>query len=237
MKYFLYIFTCFLLSCNTNSKPDIQIVATPLFWNDIQNFKKQDSISFPPKNAILFIGSSSFTKWTDVQEYFPGYKIINRGFGGSTLLDQIRYVNDIVFPYQPKQIIIYCGENDLASSDTVTAEIVVDRFKQLYKMIREKTHAPIAFISIKPSPSRRHLLAKMRLANLSIMDFSVKQDSMALLKSNMDPAPLRFIDVHWKMLNKAGEPIPEIFLEDSLHMNAKGYAIWQKEIQPYLLKD
>jgi hypothetical protein len=68
------------------------------------------------------------------------------------------------FPYKPKQIVIYCGENDLASSDTVTAEIVVDRFKQLYKMIREKTEAPIAFVSIKPSPSRRHLLAKMRLA-------------------------------------------------------------------------
>ena len=237
MKYLLFIFTCFLLACNTNSEPDTQLVATPPFWKDIQNFKKQDSIHFPPKNAILFIGSSSFTKWTDVQDYFPGYTIINRGFGGSTLLDQIRYANDIIFPYKPKQIVIYCGENDLASSDTVTAEIVVDRFKQLYKMIREKTEAPIAFVSIKPSPSRRHLLAKMRLANLSIMVFSPKQDSMALLRSHIAPAPLSFIDVHWKMLNKAGEPIPEIFLNDSLHMNAKGYAIWQKEIQPYLIKD
>jgi len=237
MKYFLYIFTCFLLACNTNNQPDTKTAATPPFWKDIQNFKKEDSIHFPPKNAILFIGSSSFTKWTDVQDYFLGYTIINRGFGGSTLLDQIRYANDIIFPYQPKQIVIYCGENDLASSDTVTATMVVDRFKQLYKMIREKTSAPIAYISMKPSPSRRQLFTKMRLANLSIMDFSIKQDSIALLKSNMDPAPLRFIDVHWKMLNKAGEPIPEIFLEDSLHMNAKGYAIWQKEIQPYLLKD
>ena len=137
MKYLLFIFTCFLLACNTNSQPGTK--TSPPFWNDIQNFKKQDSIHFPPKNAILFIGSSSFTKWTDVQDYFPGYTIINRGFGGSTLLDQIRYVNDIVFPYQPKQIIIYCGENDLASSDTVTAAMVVDRFKQLYKIIREKS--------------------------------------------------------------------------------------------------
>ncbi len=46
-----------------------------------------------------------------------------------------------------------------------------------------------------------------------------------------------FIDVNTKMLNASGEPMPEIFLEDSLHMNAKGYAIWQKEIQPILLKD
>ena len=225
MKYFFYIFIFFCVACNTNSKKDSKAVADQPFWNDIQNFKKQDSVSFPPKNAILLIGSSSFTKWTDVQDYFPGYTIINRGFGGSTLLDEIRYVNDIVFPYQPKQIIIYCGENDLASSDTVTAAMVFDRFKQLFQMIRNKTEAPIAYISMKPSPSRRHLFPKMREGNQLIKDFLVMQKNTA------------FIDVHQKMLNAADEPIPEIFLDDSLHMNAKGYAIWQKEIQPYLLKD
>lgn len=232
MRYLLFILTYFLVACGTNSKPDTKTVANPPFWNDIQKFKKQDSASFPPKHAILFIGSSSFTKWTDVQNYFPGYTIINRGFGGSTLLDQIRYANDIIFPYEPKQIVIYCGENDLASSDTVTAAIVVDRFKELYKMIRERTEAPIAYISMKPSPSRRHLFTKMREANQMISDF-LGENSLPLstLYKNI------FIDIHQKMMNEAGQPIPEIFLEDSLHMNAKGYAIWQKEIQPYLLKN
>ena len=185
---------------------------------------KQDSVSFPPKNAILLIGSSSFTKWTDVQDYFPGYTIINRGFGGSTLLDEIRYVNDIVFPYQPKQIIIYCGENDLASSDTVTAAMVSDRFKQLFQMMRDKSEAPIAYISMKPSPSRRHLFPKMREGNQLIKDFLATQKNTA------------FIDVHQKMLDSTGEPMPEIFLDDSLHMNAKGYAIWKKEMEPYMQK-
>ena len=60
----------------------------PAFYNDIQNFKKQDSVHFPPRHAILFVGSSSFTKWTDVQDYFPGYTIINRGFGGSSFQPQ-----------------------------------------------------------------------------------------------------------------------------------------------------
>jgi len=225
MKHFFYIFIFFCVACNTNSNQESKPVADQPFWNDIQNFKKQDSVSFPPKNAILLIGSSSFTKWTDVQDYFPGYTIINRGFGGSTLLDEIRYVNDIVFPYQPKQIIIYCGENDLASSDTVTASMVLDRFKQLFQMMRDKSEAPIAYISMKPSPSRRHLFPKMREGNQLIKDFLATQKNTA------------FIDVHQKMLNEQGQPIPDIFLQDSLHMNAKGYAIWQKEIQPYLLKD
>jgi len=224
MRYLIYIFIFFCVACNTNSNQESKPVADQPFWNDIQNFKKQDSVSFPPKNAILLIGSSSFTKWTDVQDYFPGYTIINRGFGGSTLLDEIRYVNDIVFPYQPKQIIIYCGENDLASSDTVTAAMVLDRFKQLFQMIRDKSEAPIAYISMKPSPSRRHLFPKMREGNQLIKDFLATQKNTA------------FIDVHQKMLDLTGEPLPEIFLDDSLHMNAKGYAIWKKEMEPYMQK-
>ena len=224
MKHFFYIFIFFCVACNTNSNQESKPVADQPFWNDIQNFKKQDSVSFPPKNAILLIGSSSFTKWTDVQDYFPGYTIINRGFGGSTLLDEIRYVNDIVFPYQPKQIIIYCGENDLASSDTVTASMVLDRFKQLFQMIRDKSEAPIAYISMKPSPSRRHLFPKMREGNQLIKEFLATQKNTA------------FIDVHQKMLDLTGEPLPEIFLDDSLHMNAKGYAIWKKEMEPYMQK-
>src|SRR5450432_3914149 len=112
--------------------------AQPPFYSDIARFKKQDSMHFPPKHAILFVGSSSFTKWTDVQDYFPGYTIINRGFGGSTLPDVIRYADDVIFPYQPKQIVIYCGENDLASSDTVSAQTVVERVKTLFGVIRKK---------------------------------------------------------------------------------------------------
>ena len=234
MKYFLYLLLFFLAACSDvreeeSIKPDPP--PPPPFWSDIQNFKKQDSISFPPKNAILFIGSSSFTNWKDVQNYFPGYTIINRGFGGSTLLDQLRYANDIIFPYQPKQIVIYCGENDLASSDSVTAEMVVDRFIQLFEVIRKKTEVPIAYISMKPSPSRRHLFKKMNEANREIMKFVMVQVGDQLLHP-----PMAFIDIHNKMLNANGQPIPEIFLDDSLHMNAKGYAIWKKEIEPYLIK-
>jgi len=199
MKYFFYLFVFFSVACNTNNKQDSKPVADQPFWSDIQAFKKQDSISFPPKNAILFIGSSSFTKWTDVQDYFPGYTIINRGFGGSTLLDQIRYEKDIIFTYQPKQIVIYCGENDLASSDTVTAQTVFGRFKTLYTDIRHRfPEISIVFISLKPSPSRKHLFSKMREVNRQIKAFMRFQgDSFG-----GDPGESNYIDVHMKNLRK-----------------------------------
>ncbi len=142
------------------------------FYSEIQNFKRQDSVNFPPKNAILFLGSSSFRKWTDVQQYFPGYPIINRGFGGSTFPDAIRYANEIVFPYQPRQILIYEGDNDVASSDKITADSVLNRFKTLFYLIRKKLpNTTIDFVSIKPSISRQKLMPEMAKANSLIKHF------------------------------------------------------------------
>lgn len=179
----------------------------------------------PPKDAIIFVGSSSFTKWTDVQDYFPSHTIINRGFGGSTLQDVIRYADDIIIPYQPKQIVIYSGENDLAYDDSLYPAQVTERFEQLFNIIRKHYPlVPIAYISIKPSPSREKLIPKFNVANVMIKSF---------LKGKKKT---KFIDVYHKMLDADGKPMKDIFIEDNLHMNAKGYHIWQKIIEPYLVK-
>lgn len=199
--------------------------AKPPFWQDIQNFRQQDSVQSPPAHPILFVGSSSFTKWTDVQNYFPGYTILNRGFGGSTLPDLLRYEEDVIFKYDPKQIVIYCGDNDLASSDTITATTVLNRFKNLFGEIRAVyPNVPVAFVSIKPSPSRWQLKDKAIAANNMIRKY---------LKGEKNA---EFVDVWKVMLGQDGKPMPDIFIGDNLHMNAKGYAIWQKAIEPYLVK-
>ena len=214
------IFLFFLL-LNTVQAQNIK----PPFWNDIQSFKRQDSISFPGTGKILFVGSSSFTKWTDVQNYFPGFPIINRGFGGSSLTDVIRYSDDVIFKYHPKQIIIYCGENDIAASDTVTGKIVFERFKQLFNEIRNQLPGiSIVYISMKPSPSRWLMKDRMIDGNNRIKKYLKKQRHT------------KFINVWENMLGADGKPIPGIFIEDKLHMNAKGYAIWKKLIEPYLKK-
>jgi hypothetical protein len=87
------------------------------YWKEIQEFKKLDQTNGIPKKPILFVGSSSFTYWKDVNDYFPGKTIINRGFGGSRLLDLNNYADDLLDPYNPKQIVIYCGENDIATDN------------------------------------------------------------------------------------------------------------------------
>ncbi len=217
LKILLIVFTC--SAGNSFAQTSLP------FWNDIQNFKKQDSVSFPVPGQILFIGSSSFTLWRDVQSYFPGYKILNRAFGGSTLLDVARFRYDVIYPYQPKQIVLYCGENDFASSDTVTVDMVVERFKNLYNLIRAKYPAvPFVYVSMKPSPSRLNLMQKFADANRQIKQF-LKNEKLSV-----------FVDVYSKMLKADGSPMDDIFLGDNLHMNAKGYSIWKKLLLPVLKK-
>ena len=195
------------------------------FINEIKAFRRADSTSMPPQNAILLIGSSSFTNWKDVAKYFPEHTIINRGFGGSSLPHMTMYAEDIIFKYNPKQIIIYCGENDIAGSSTVTADTVFERFKILYSIIRSKyKKVPIAYISMKPSPSREKYLEMMQKGNALIKGFMEQQKRSS------------YIDVYSSMLDANGKVLTHIFISDKLHMNAEGYKIWQGVIAPYLVK-
>ena len=185
------------------------------FYNDIQAFKKEDSLKTPTKNPVLFIGSSSFTKWTSLQQDFPAIPVLNRAFGGSTLLDVIRFEEEVVFKYQPRKIVIYCGENDLASSETITPTEVFNRFKILYEDIRKKqTKVPIIFVSIKPSISRWKMKEKQIETNKLIEAFINKERNIV------------FVNIWDKMLDENGNPKKDIFSSDNLHMNEKGYEIW-----------
>lgn len=202
------------------------ITPQPPLWNEIAEFKHRDSIQRPPANAILFVGSSSFRKWTNVQEYFPGYTIINRGFGGSTLDDVMRYAKDIIYPYHPKQVVVYCGDNDLASNKKMTGKKVYKKFVRLYEMIRKRlgNDVDILYVSIKPSPSREGLMPEMEQANDLIRNFIAQRAHAA------------FVDVYHLMLTPEGRPIDNLFVGDKLQMNEKGYKIWQAAILPYLDK-
>lgn len=193
------------------------------FWNEIKAFHKQDSITAPAKNGIVFVGSSSFRMWSDAETIFKDYQVINRGFGGSTLADAITYVDELVLQYEPRQVVIYSGENDVASG--VSATETFDRLKTLVTKIREKQPAvPLVYISMKESPSRQQYRDTLLKAN-------------SMIKAYISKLPkAKYVDVNRKMLDKKGNTRPELFREDMLHMKQEGYDIWEKALRPLLLK-
>jgi lysophospholipase L1-like esterase len=196
------------------------------FKQELLQFQKSDSIVMPPNGQIVFTGSSSFTKWKDVAMYFPGYPIINRGFGGATLVDLIYYVDEAIIKYQPSQVFIYCGENDIADVDTVSPATVLLRFKTLHGILLKKLPraTKIVFVSLKPSVARWHLESKFIEANKLIEGYIATQKN------------IQYLDVHTAMLDENKEVLKDIFIADKLHMNPKGYLIWQKQFASFLTR-
>ena len=193
------------------------------FADEIRAFKHQDSASFPPKDGILFIGSSSIRKWTDLEQRFAGKPIIRRGVGGCELWQIVDfYTPYIIFPYHPRKIFIYAGENDIAAGKS--AVFVFDKFQKLYEMIKKQLPgATVYFMSIKPSPSRAKYFAVVHKANELIKKYLVNKPNSS------------FIDVGAVIL-KANSTVPDsaLFQSDMLHLNRKGYDKWQEVLAPFV---
>lgn len=188
---------------------------------EIKKFEESDRQNPPPKGAVVFIGSSSIRMWQSLGEDFPRIKVINRGFGGSEIADSTYHVDRIVIPHQPKIVVLYAGDNDLASGKTPSQ--VFEAYKAFVEHVHRKLPTTsIAFISIKPSPARASLLQSMKDANGLIKAYASHDKRLI------------YIDVFTPMLGKDGSPRPELFGPDKLHMNSEGYDLWKVVVAPHI---
>ncbi|MGH9380458.1 MAG: SGNH/GDSL hydrolase family protein [Thermoanaerobaculia bacterium] len=188
---------------------------------EIRAFEAADRGDPPPAGGVLFVGSSSIRLWTTLAEDFPGERTINRGFGGSEIADATRLADRVVLPYRPRAIVLYAGDNDLANGKTPRR--VRDDFVAFVVRVRHDLPGVcIGFITVKPSPARRHLLNAVRRANRLVRDYAAAQQGVA------------YLDVFTPMLDGEGEPRPELFVDDLLHLDRDGYALWISVIGPWL---
>lgn len=196
----------------------------PQRWEEtIRKFEQSDQESAPQPGAILFVGSSSIAMWKDIADYFPKHRVLNRGFGGSNFTDLIHYADRVIFPYKPSMIFVYEGDNDIAQGDS--AGKILENAKKLRGMIRKAAgNTPVIFISPKPSIARWNMKSAYETVNEQLRKYAESEPET------------EFADVWTASLGKDGKVLDYIFLDDNLHMNAKGYRIWQKVLLPYLPK-
>ena len=186
----------------------------------IRSFEKKDKQALPPKNAVLFVGSSSIRMW-DLPKYFPDLKVINRGFGSSQIADSVRCMSRIVTPHAPQTVVLYAGDNDIAAGKL--PETVFSDFKKFVGSLRrELPEARLIYICIKPSISRWRLVDKMRRANELIRTYIEKDDRIL------------YADIDTPMLGQDGKPRRDLFIRDGLHLNEKGYKLWTSVIRPLI---
>jgi lysophospholipase L1-like esterase len=191
------------------------------FLQEIEEFERQDRDNRPPERAVLFLGSSTFKMWYSLAQDFPSIAVINRGFGGSQILDSFRYADRIAIPYKPRLIVFYAGDNDLASGRS-PEQVLADYKRLAGKFHKQLPEAGLVFISIKPSPARAHLLTNIRRANALVRAWSQRDGRLA------------YADVFEAMLGENGTARGDLFVEDGLHMNPSGYAIWTRILAPFL---
>jgi lysophospholipase L1-like esterase len=210
---------CLLLALGFSEAPAADQHGIAKWEPEIRAFEAADRTNAPPKHAILFVGSSSIRLWKTLAKDFPEARVVNRGFGGSRIADSTAFAERIIFPYEPRTIVFYAGDNDLAEGRT--AEQVAADYQAFVQTVRARLpETRIAFISIKPSPLRWHLREKIESANRQIA--AMKGDGLV------------FIDSYSAMLGADGKPRQEMFAADRLHMNEKGYRLWTQLVKAQL---
>lgn len=192
------------------------VAAAELRWRStLAAFAEQDRVAQPQPGGVLFVGSSSIRLWDKLEAAFQQQPVIvKRGFGGSRLADCVAFLDKLVLPYQPRQVVLYAGENDLDEGAT-PAEVLLRYERFVQHLLRAAPATRIAFVSIKPSPARASQLAAIQTTNRLIQAYSEGHPQ------------LDYIDVHSAMLDEAGRPRADLFGQDRLHLNSSGYAIWR----------
>lgn len=186
---------------------------------EVAAFERYDSENSSPRNAVLFAGSSSINLWRTA-EAFPGTVVINRGFGGSTAEELVRYSRQLITKYKPRVVVLYTGENDVFLGKS--APQVLQTLDGLVAGVRRDLPcAKLVYLSIKPSLSRLHQIGEQRLVNEGMRNRAAR-------------AGFTYVDVASALMDPAGKPDSTLFSADQLHLNGKGYAVWNKILAPHL---
>lgn len=189
----------------------------------VAEFNERRSADALKTRPVVFFGSSSIRLWHTLETDFPNVTLLNLGFGGSTMSQCASVFQRIVLPARPRALVFYAGDNDLAKNHT--PEAVERAFRDLVRQADAfLPGVPIAYIAIKPSPSRWHLQERIRQTNRLI--------AQAIADARKGGKQTHYVDIFPKMLTHDGRPRPELFVQDMLHMNRDGYRIWVEELRP-----
>jgi len=199
----------------------------PRRWEDtIHAFEKAAEISPEPKDAVVFVGSSSIRRWSTLRDDMAPIPVIQRGFGGSRLGDAAYYAERLVNVYRPRAVVLFSGTNDITPEQAKSPKALLASYQEFVKKVRaDLPDVPIYFVEITPSPLRWSVWNIAQNTNRRIAKYSARHKN------------LRVIDLSPFLLGTSGEPDPRFYVEDRLHMSAAGYEIWTREIKTRLTKD
>lgn len=187
----------------------------------IAAYEAMDRTAAPPKGGILFIGSSTIRRWKTLEKDFPDHRVINRGFGGSHIVDATHFAERIIFPYQPRMIVLRAGGNDIHAGKS--PQRVFDDYKAFVAKVHARLPgARIVYLSTNPTPARWAEREATRTLNAMIEEYACRRPYLSYIET-------------WDMvLGSDGRPRPELFAPDRLHFSDEGYRLLADRVRPFL---
>lgn len=200
-----------------------QLFSDPDAWRaSICRFEAKDKVNHPAPSGIVFVGGSSFTFWSTMEQDMAPLPVINRGFGGARIDDVIQYMNRIIIPYKPKAVVLFVGANDIVGPQAKSPARVADLFRTFAIRVRERLPDVIIFyIAITPTPTGWKWWSLARETNQLINEI-VATDSK-----------LHFIDLSDLLLGTDQTPDGSLY-GSNRHLNERGYERWTSRIKPIL---
>ena len=203
-----------------------QELPDPTRYEDaILKFEEQDKLSPPPANAIVLTGSSSIMYWNEeAPADLAPLTVIPRGFGGTVMNDVLHHLDRVALVYKPRAILIYEGDNDTGRNN-IPNDVIIDQLEQIIARIHtELPETRIYVLAVKPSVLR-------------VASWPIAQELNERYKVIADSDPLvTYIDTATPFLKSDGTVMTDIFVEDNLHLNEKGYDIWAAAVRDVLIR-
>lgn len=169
---------------------------------------------------LWFVGSSSIHRWTSLDKDMAPWVAHNRGINSATFAQILpRFAHEKAGETPPRAIILYAGENDIASGIPVrTAVRNLGAFLDLRS--RKFGDVPVLVLSAKPSPGRWMFFKDQQLLNAATR--------------NLIPHARRtyYGDITTPLLK--GGRMGDNYQADGVHMNAQGYRIWAEVVRARL---
>lgn len=190
------------------------------FVDTFDDWATVDAENTLPDKPIVFVGSSSINFWRTA-EYFPQFPVVNRGFGGSQASDAAHWVHEAVLKYDPSIVVYYEGDND-TSVGKKAPQILEDMREFVEAVHHASPGTHVVFLSVKPGPARWDVWGEVQATNVLLEDFAA------------DHYNVHYVDVATVMIGSDGQPIPELFVEDGIHMTRAGYDVWAQALTPVL---
>ena len=123
------------------------------YESEVEALERSTAARVDGQRPPVFYGSSSIRLWDTLAEDFDP-RILNLGFGGSTLEACDYFFARLMPPVDPRSVLLYAGDNDLGDGRSV--ERVFGLFRSLASKVASLGAIPFGFVSVKPSPAPCH---------------------------------------------------------------------------------